>query len=812
MSALWISALAETAVRSAALLGIAALLTLVLRRRAAATRHLVWGCALADVLVLPLAGTVLPGLPVPLPSALAGALPASLVATTADAPGPENAPPVTSDAEARSGSGFGTAPGTANDASEAARAGGSRSSTGSTGSSVAAVGATIAWAPVLLAVWAVGAAVIAAWVLAGVRNTRQLAAEASEVASPEWLDPARDIAAQLGIRRPVRVLQSERAVTPITWGWRRPVVVVPAAATGWSPERLAVVLRHELAHVSRGDVVTQLLARWACALYWFNPAVWFSAYRLRVERERACDDEVLRLGTRASDYANHLLDIARECQPPGLRASAAVAMARRSQLECRMRAILDPQARRTAGRATAFLATAVLSAATLAASATTPVAQTRRATAAPDAAGEQEPRTATDVAVAVPLPAPAPKPEARPPVQRPRAATRIRKTEPTGRIASIQSARQPEKQRADELGEEPEASRFVIRRLEVVNPRLTGSVSGDRITATLGPPVAAIGAVSADTISADGGQEAEAPDVAVEEQSLTLEKLHGEFAELHEEARRLDAEMRRRAARVLARDLEEMRRQVEATRRRLGGAWKDDAEETTEPRQRSEPAATRSGAAAAITETEPASRAATAQSERWPDPVVSVSALSAGTISSDGGQEAEAPDGAVEEQSRTLEELYEELDRFHDLAAEAIRGRAERMQVQAEQMQREAERMRRAAEELRRQAERGLARDLEQVRRELEALRERVRQQVGDADPDDFDIDVYRVAPARTPQAPEPPDQPEATSPPASTSPDHAGPPETTDPPETPPPPPQAFPPTPPAPPPAPPGEVPPAG
>ena len=746
MSALWISALAEAAVRSTALLGIAALLTLFLRRRAATTRHLVWGCALAGVLVLPLTGAVLPGVPVPLPSALADALPEPWVATIADAPGPENAPRATSDAEARSGSSFGTAPvRTANDASEATRAGVSRSSTGSTGSSVAAVGATIAWAPVLLAVWAVGAAALGAWLLAGVRNTKRLAAEASEVVSPEWLDPARDIAAQLGIRRPVRVLQSERAVTPITWGWRRPVVVVPATAAGWSPERRAVVLKHELAHVRRGDVVTQLLARWVCTFYWFNPAVWFAAYRLRVERERACDDEVLRLGTRASDYANHLLDIARKCHAPGLRASAAVAMARRSQLEGRMRAILDPKARRErravvlkgARPRSVGVTTVLLTGTVLAAAAVKPTAQIDQQAAGPVAVDEQEPRTETDVVVALPQPVPAPTPEPRPPVQPPRTTTAVEETEPASGVATQQSERRPEAQRADEQGEEP-----------------ADDSQETEATDREPDPLVAF----TETTIADAGQETEAPDVAVEEQSLTLEKLHGEF--------------------------------------------------TTEPRQRSEPAATRSGAATAITETEPASRVARQQSERRPE---AQRADEQGEEPADGGQAMEGTDRerVVFDISGSLEEVYEELERVHNEIAEPIREQAEQMRQRADEMQREAEEMRQRAEENRRQGERAVANTLVMGLRALEVL------------PDDFDADVFRalVLPTRTPQAPEPPDQPEPTNPPTSTSPDRAGAPEPTDPPGAAPPPPppspsppQAFPPAPPAPPPASPGEVPPAG
>ena len=248
----------------------------------------------------------------------------------------------------------------------------------------------------LLALWALGAAAFGAWVLAGAWSTRRLARAATAVASPEWLDALREVRQDLGIRRPVRLLRSDHAVMPMTWGWRRPVVLVPAAALGWSSERRSVVLRHELAHVTRGDAVTRLLARWTCAVYWFNPMVWFAAYRLRVEGERACDDAVLRLGTLASEYAGHLLGIARDHNALRLRAAAAVAMARRSQLEGRLRAILAPDIRRVTHRSTAVLASAVLAGTALAVSAVAPAAQNRAPPPAPVPPSGQTPDAAPE--------------------------------------------------------------------------------------------------------------------------------------------------------------------------------------------------------------------------------------------------------------------------------------------------------------------------------------------------------------------------------------------------------------------------------
>jgi hypothetical protein len=97
---------------------------------------------------------------------------------------------------------------------------------------------------------------------------------------------------------------------PVVWGVRNIRLLLPVAAREWSDDQLRSVLLYELAHIKRRDTMTQLLAQFACALYWFNPLVWFAAWRRHVEREQACDDLVLCNGVAASAYAEHLLNVA----------------------------------------------------------------------------------------------------------------------------------------------------------------------------------------------------------------------------------------------------------------------------------------------------------------------------------------------------------------------------------------------------------------------------------------------------------------------------------------------------------------------
>lgn len=209
--------------------------------------------------------------------------------------------------------------------------------------------------------WALGAALVLARLLVGLLRLCGIVRNGSAVTDPEMarrLDECRELL-NLGVRP--QLIASERIEVPLVKGWLRPVLVVPTDFTSWSDDRLRAVLLHELGHLKRNDWPVLVLGRVVAAVYWFHPLAWCLERCARGECERACDDLVVSSGTRPSDYAGHLLSIARGVISKPVGVVASLAVVRRSQLKSRLRSILDPVLRRNAPsrRAVVGLSTAL---------------------------------------------------------------------------------------------------------------------------------------------------------------------------------------------------------------------------------------------------------------------------------------------------------------------------------------------------------------------------------------------------------------------------------------------------------------------
>lgn len=151
---------------------------------------------------------------------------------------------------------------------------------------------------------------------------------------------------RLKLKRSVRLYLSTRQAMPMTWGVFRPSILLPSAAEQWSDEQLRCTLLHELSHVQRSDCLSQLVAQLTCAMHWFNPLAWFAMRCLYVERERACDDVVLRNGVKASAYAEQLLCVTSGLHPNQLASYGSVSLASSPSIGRRLKAILSEEQNR----------------------------------------------------------------------------------------------------------------------------------------------------------------------------------------------------------------------------------------------------------------------------------------------------------------------------------------------------------------------------------------------------------------------------------------------------------------------------------
>lgn len=359
-----------TGMRGALLLSAVAGLALLLRGGSAARRHLVWALGMAGLLALPLVQLGAPSWTVEVtgPGWIAGSgvldddgraaasVPSVPVAqrperiddaaSLADVAGVRRAPDVQQ--EPRAGAGQAGMV-------DAANVGEPVEQSTSDGVILAGeadepVGGALDWAVVLLGIWAAGALLLVGAVATSHLALRRLERSARSCRGERVARELPRLAVLMGVGRPVRLLEGGDGQMPMSWGLFRPTILLPRGADRWPAARLRSVLLHELAHVRRRDCLIQLVAELACALHWPNPLAWLAVWRLRVEREHACDDRVLEAGAEATVYAEELLSLARGFRVGRRGSLAAVAMARPSNLESRLRAVLAEGRRRTLSR------------------------------------------------------------------------------------------------------------------------------------------------------------------------------------------------------------------------------------------------------------------------------------------------------------------------------------------------------------------------------------------------------------------------------------------------------------------------------
>ncbi|HSG28500.1 MAG TPA: M56 family metallopeptidase [Candidatus Krumholzibacterium sp.] len=318
----------DIAIKSGLVIGAAGIATVLMRRSSAYTRNLVWVFALAGLLLLPALSLVTPVWDL---SIIPG-------------PGSWGASSYTPEYSKLDQEDFVGPPYYI-----------SRSLPATGGSSLPDSPVSLPWYAWTVIAWIAGGLLYLGWRLISHATVMRLVRN-SRCVEGKWQDVLDRTAGRIGLRRRVRLLESDRIRTAITVGVFTPVVVLPAESGDWQEERICLVLSHELAHVKRWDTLIEFLALGAMALYWFHPLVWFAVKQLRIERERDCDDAVLCTGARPSDYAEMLMRIAADLGESARPVWQLSTISQGSNLKDRLMSILNPRVDRTrGGRRSAFV-------------------------------------------------------------------------------------------------------------------------------------------------------------------------------------------------------------------------------------------------------------------------------------------------------------------------------------------------------------------------------------------------------------------------------------------------------------------------
>lgn len=329
------SSLAASLVAKATIFTLVALVGARLAHRSrASTRHVLLAASFAVLVALPVASMLAPAIRVP------------VAVTTQDTTAASPVEAVAGDASSTDGKGDRSKPASAADRSFA-----------------------VSPRAFLVGAWALGATLFMLPVAVGLWQVRSL--RRSGLPWRYGQAVVDRLARDANVNRRVDVLLHESVPGPMTCGLVHPTVVLPIDAEAWIDADLVRAIVHELEHVRRGDWASQCLARIACAGYWFHPLVWIARRQLALEAERACDDAVLlstsllstsaRAGS-STAYADQLVGLAERLSIA--KHQPLLAMANRSDLAARVRAVLDvrqPRGRAgTTGVVAACVATALL--------------------------------------------------------------------------------------------------------------------------------------------------------------------------------------------------------------------------------------------------------------------------------------------------------------------------------------------------------------------------------------------------------------------------------------------------------------------
>jgi bla regulator protein BlaR1 len=180
--------------------------------------------------------------------------------------------------------------------------------------------------PTLAGVWLCGfLAVLSLWC---VQWRKMSAATRDAVSLPEGreVEALRRMERIAGIRQRIEIRLSHASIEPGIFGIVRPVLMWPEGISRHLDDaQLDAILTHEVRHAIRRDNLAAAVHMVVEAIFWFHPLVWWLGTRLVEERERACDEDVVELGSERRVYAEAILKVCEFCLASPLACMSGVA-------------------------------------------------------------------------------------------------------------------------------------------------------------------------------------------------------------------------------------------------------------------------------------------------------------------------------------------------------------------------------------------------------------------------------------------------------------------------------------------------------
>jgi beta-lactamase regulating signal transducer with metallopeptidase domain len=202
----------------------------------------------------------------------------------------------------------------------------------------------ITFGGVLWVIWASGVAVVAAVLIVRTRAARRWRKRCTLVKDAEILTVCEGLADELGVYQPPVLFVSEACESPVVFGALRTSVVLPARLLDRADsKRLRLILRHELAHIRRGDLLWNWMATAVWGLFFFHPLVWIALRELRLNQELACDAYAIKSrDTSPADYGTLLVELADRAKAPANMLVTVGVVESFEFLKRRLRAMKDP--------------------------------------------------------------------------------------------------------------------------------------------------------------------------------------------------------------------------------------------------------------------------------------------------------------------------------------------------------------------------------------------------------------------------------------------------------------------------------------